>query len=263
MIHTMFIHTADQNYIGARSAFFERRDYDFWWLTLHAVEKYLKAAILLNGHPAKQPNHNLTTLLNRIRSIDARLTLPDFIRPKLAGDVGAFEENRPFVRRLNSYGNPANRYASYSYVLSDVDIFQADHLVYWARRHARVLQQTLTDGSRIDWVAELASNPGLWVLHDGSPLEKIANGSLSSAAAKPLVRGNVAFFPNRRHQPLRRRGTRILNGPFYNMLSALRDSAVGSEERAEMRATLEWAVENIYMPKADLERVKELLLANP
>lgn len=35
------------NYVGARAAFFERRDYDFWWLTLHAVEKYLKATLLL------------------------------------------------------------------------------------------------------------------------------------------------------------------------------------------------------------------------
>lgn len=40
------MNTADMNYVGARGAFFERRDYDSWWLTLHAFEIYLDSRVL-------------------------------------------------------------------------------------------------------------------------------------------------------------------------------------------------------------------------
>lgn len=258
----MFIHTADENYIGARAAFFERRDYDFWWLTLHAVEKYIKAALLLNGATANQANHNLTTLLGRLKQLDSRIAPPEFERPELAGRDYGFEEKRPFIRRLNGYGSAANRYATYSYVVSGIDIFQADHLVYWARRHARVFKQELPGGPVVDWVDELAKNKRLWRFHDGSPFEKLADAP-DSAAAKAFVRGNIPFFPDRRHQPLRHRGTYVRNGPFYNMLSDLKASAPGSEDRAEMRATLIWALENIYLPKEDVRHVKAVLEAHP
>lgn len=262
MVHTMFIHTADDNYIGARAAFFERRDYDFWWLTLHAVEKYFKATLLLNGVSANQPNHNLKTLLRRLKGLDARLTPPEFIRPKLAGAASPFEETRPFLERLNAYGNPANRYASYSYVVSGTDIFRADHLVYWARRNARVFQHTYRDGVTIDFVDALSKDSRVWRLHDGSPLEKLADAP-NSPAAKHFVRANVAFFPDRRHQPLRNRGTYVRNGPFFNLLNSLKNSEPDSDQRAEMRAMLTWAIKNIYLPKDEMEHLKRVLAAHP
>lgn len=258
LVRTMFIHTADQNYVGARAAFFEHRDYDFWWLTLHAVEKYLKAALLLNGATANEANHNVETLLKRLQRVDPRLTPPDFVRPKLAGPPGMFEERTPFLTRLNGYGDPSNRYAAYSYVVSGIDIFQADHLVYWARRHARVLKTQLFGGETLDWVQELAESPREWRHNDGSPLETLADAP-GSKAASSFVRGNIPFFPKRRHQPLPHRGTLVRNGPWFNLLTALKDSAPGSDERAEIRATLTWAKTHIYLARGD-RRVLESAL---
>lgn len=263
LVRGMFIHTADENYLGARSAFFERRDFDFWWLTLHAVEKYLKAQLLMNGHSASKANHNIETLLGRVKSIDPRLSVPQFQRPKIAGAPAMFEEHASFVSRLNTYGSAPNRYAAYSYTLSDIDIFQADHLVFWARRHSRVLRQSIGDGTEIDWISELAANPHLWVHHDGSPLEKIAAGDMRSGLSRTFARSNVAFFPHRRHRHSKRRGSYIRNGPFYNLLEALKSSLPDTESRAEARAVLQWSLENIYLPKDDKEHLAAVLASYP
>jgi hypothetical protein len=58
----MFVSTADQNYMLARVAFFDGLDLDFFWLSLHALEKYYKAALLMNGQEAKSYGHNLVEL---------------------------------------------------------------------------------------------------------------------------------------------------------------------------------------------------------
>lgn len=262
LIRTLYSHTADENYIGARSAFFDGRDYDFWWLTSHAVEKYLKATILLNSG-AVGSTHNLIDLMKVVRDIDARLVPERFAKPEMSGVLDEFIGSADFVERLNIYGNAANRYGLYSYIIGDLDILRADHLVYWARRHARVLTQNAFVVGDIDWVGELANSPGIWMHHDGSPLEKLANGPFKSLAARSFVRGNVAFFPKRRHQPLPRRGALVRNGPFYNMLSALQSSEGGSDDRAEMRIVLEWALKNIVMPKEDRDHLREVLQSHP
>src|SRR4051794_9886745 len=86
IVRQMFINTADDNYVSARVAYFEDRDWDFWWLTLHAIEKYLKAILLLNDRSAKAFGHQLAPLLAAVHSLDARLTPPPFQRPDWLGE---------------------------------------------------------------------------------------------------------------------------------------------------------------------------------
>ena len=61
----MFIETADENYILARWAAINHLDLDFLGLGLHAIEKYLKALLLLNEKPAKKYGHNIKLLVSR------------------------------------------------------------------------------------------------------------------------------------------------------------------------------------------------------
>lgn len=260
----MFLNTADMNYIGARAAFFEGRDYDFWWLTLHAVEKYLKAAILMNGGTANQSSHNLVTLLKRVQGIDSRLEPPAFVRPRLTRVEVLFDRlNEEFIHCLNVYGSAANRYGVYSYVISDIDIFRADQLIYWARRHARVFHQTLPGGEEIDWVDELKNNPRLWRHHSGAPLERLADLPRSHQAKRSFVRANVAFFPERRHKGLAPRGGLAHNAPIFHCIEALKNSAPKSTEREEAREILEWIIGHIHLPKAEVIEIESLLAAHP
>ncbi len=259
----MFLNTADMNYVGARAAFFERREHDFWWLTLHAVEKYLKAALLMNGQTANEPNHNLMTLTARLRKLDSRLVLPAFTRPALAGAEKMFDfHNADFVKWLNIYGSAPNRYATYSYVISDLDLFRADHLIYWARRHVRLLRQTLPDGQVIDWVKELAESPSLWRDHSGAPLERLADQPGHSSAKRSFVRANVAFFPNKRHRPVNRGGG-FTNGGIFNVIQNLKNSVPGSPDREEMRQVLTWVLEHIFLPKVEVAEIRKIMDDHP
>ncbi len=62
IINELFIATADDNYVLARSCFHQHLNVDFFWLAVHALEKYLKAVLLLNGKTAKSYGHDIVKL---------------------------------------------------------------------------------------------------------------------------------------------------------------------------------------------------------
>jgi HEPN domain-containing protein len=49
----LFVRTADENYITARWCANNQLNTDFLWLAVHALEKYLKAVLLVNGHDTR------------------------------------------------------------------------------------------------------------------------------------------------------------------------------------------------------------------
>ena len=53
VVTQMFVDTADQNYLIARWAYHRGLFLDFFWNACQALEKYLKASLLLNGKSAK------------------------------------------------------------------------------------------------------------------------------------------------------------------------------------------------------------------
>ena len=86
IVRELFVDTADDNYITARWCFVEGLNVDYFWLAVHALEKYMKASLLLNGHSAKgyldhagkrrSFGHDITKLYGYLRSFAADL-LPD------------------------------------------------------------------------------------------------------------------------------------------------------------------------------------------
>src|ERR1700722_3423019 len=59
IVDELFIKTADDNYVTARWCFIYGLNVDFFWLGVHALEKYLKAALLLNGRSSKDYLENM------------------------------------------------------------------------------------------------------------------------------------------------------------------------------------------------------------
>ena len=53
VVRTLFVDAADENYITACWCFVEGLNVDYFWLSVHALEKYMKADLLLNGHSSK------------------------------------------------------------------------------------------------------------------------------------------------------------------------------------------------------------------
>jgi hypothetical protein len=55
IVEDFFISTADDNYVAARWCYLDGLNIDFFWLSVHSLEKYLKAALLLNCKSAIWP----------------------------------------------------------------------------------------------------------------------------------------------------------------------------------------------------------------
>ena len=69
VVHSLYTDTADQNYIIARWSFLNGLHGDFLWLSVHALEKYMKAILLMNGQSARGYSHRVADLLPRVRCL--------------------------------------------------------------------------------------------------------------------------------------------------------------------------------------------------
>lgn len=54
-------------------------------MQLHAVEKYRKAILLMNGRPAKSGGHDVVKLRETVRALDKRIVFGPFFDPSIAG----------------------------------------------------------------------------------------------------------------------------------------------------------------------------------
>lgn len=258
----MFFDTADLNYIGARAAYFEDRNWDFWWSTLHAAEKYLKCLLLMNGQSAKSGGHDLVKLLAKVTALDARLVPPPFAKPKMAGvDHWSPSVSAGFVTRLNELGSASNRCGTYGYSIRLQDLLCADQLIFWARRHARPLTWTRPGGQDWDWIEALANSPRDWLQRTG-PLEAIAKLPAHDPRRWPLTRMNAAFFPKLRHRP---RPWRIAanNPPIAAWAMRLEKAPPGSDSHRTAHAVIQWVVDTIQLTKDDRLELEALLAAHP
>jgi HEPN domain-containing protein len=91
---------ADDDYIAARMALRVELVPQFLWSSLQAIEKYLKAILLLNRTPSTRATHGVSALLTRVENIR-----------KLQFRISAAA--REFVDYLDMYGR--FRYLEVSY----------------------------------------------------------------------------------------------------------------------------------------------------
>lgn len=254
MVRRMFFETADLNYLAARDAFADQRYWDFWWLTNHAIEKYLKALLLLNMANPRDKKHSPTALLGEVANLDPRLVPSVPPEPKIAGLSYWPSSYDSFLVLLERQGSASNRYGTYGFAVDHTHLLQADHLVFWARRHARPLTTTDESGNDIDWIANLEADGAQWMMPNPSHLEKLHKTSASSRKRQTFSRRNTAFFPEMRHK-LKGFPFAFSNAPIYLARERIMASAAGSETRQETRMLLAWVLDHIVLypeEKADL-----------
>ncbi len=70
--------TADDNYVTARWCYHEDLNIDFFWLAVRCLEKYLKAALLMNGRPVFTYQHDIVRLYAAVKPLAPEL-LPDML----------------------------------------------------------------------------------------------------------------------------------------------------------------------------------------
>ena len=141
----LYIKTADENYIVARGCSFYSLETDFFWLAAHCLEKYTKAALLLNEQSGKEYvkngkktpyRHDIDKLYENIWPLAPELLQERLMCPReLHGDAYWVEETTAdFIHRLRKYGQPDNRYQFVGYVKKGQDLLKLDQVVFAIRR---------------------------------------------------------------------------------------------------------------------------------
>jgi HEPN domain-containing protein len=200
IVDELFIKTADDNYVVARWCFSNGLNVDFFWLALHCLEKYLKAALLLNGRPAKKQGHDIRTLYAEVHPLapellPTELTISDRL-PSATISIGE-EATINFIERIYFYGQPDNRYQLIGYVKHEADLFKLDQAVFAIRRLCQHLESHFLGAKSADVPGEtrrermIKDDPVSRNLH--SNLERTMNGERGEPLRSAALNWNLPF----------------------------------------------------------------------
>ena len=211
IVRELFIDTADDNYIAARWCFFEALNVDYFWLAVHALEKYMKAALLLNGRSAKGHRdkagrlhpfgHDIVALYEQVMPLASNLLPSNLTRP---GDLQIphwrSETPEAFVRRFHDNGNADNRYQIFGFVQHREDLFKLDAMVYALRRLCVPLDAYYMGKHRpgtSNWTYRdiLTNQSHYWAVITGCKLRKTSDGKRGERLRDVLLRFNFPFAP--------------------------------------------------------------------
>ncbi len=259
IVRRMFVATADGNYIVARLAFFHQLPFDFYWLSLHALEKYYKAILLMNGRPVLQYKHHLAPLHQAVLDLDPRLPIGELIDPQIGHLRWIDETMDAWLARLDRFGAADNRYATYGYYLCEDDLFKVDQHVWNVRRCCRLFLEKLArnDGTEIviDNVRELVKNKKLWKGICKWPLEELASLPSGNRERAAFLSLNVPFRSGRKPS-LRSRQSMSHSSPFTDWLRLLRASANDPSLQNSAPDVVAWAVDHIRFSRKDERQLR-------
>ncbi|WP_152044503.1 HEPN domain-containing protein [Aureimonas psammosilenae] len=253
LVRELFIRTADENYIVARWCAFEGFHTDFFWLAVHAVEKYMKAVLLLNGRSSKPYKHDIVRLYANVSEIAAELLPVQLLQPTKL-NIGRWRTRTAaeFVSWLDQNGNPDNRYATYGYVAQAQDVHMLDQLVFALRRLGCELEGAVFADASCTTATKtyrtlLAEQPS-WLNSLDMPLDRLIDEQIYTARRHAALNLNLSFAPpDFVHQGARSRSMSrnpvICWGLIEPLESDDRDFVADNIEVAE------WLLENIQVPK--------------
>lgn len=252
LVQDLFIRTADENYITARWCFLNQLNLDFLWLAVHALEKYMKAVLLLNGADAKQYGHDITKLYDALTPIAGAL-LPSMLSKPVNLNTGFWKDMTPerFLGRLYRNGNADNRYLLYGYTALGSDLHMLDMMVFAIRRLSVVL-----DGPHAPaWNAgvprptnrELLTEQQDWFDTMYLPLDQAISAKDETPARQAALNLNLAFAPDGYPHGSAPGGIAARNPVILrrNLDPMKSDNPKWRQEGIELA---EWILENVKLP---------------
>jgi HEPN domain-containing protein len=258
LVDELFIKTADDNYVVARWCFNYGMDVDFFWLAAHCLEKYLKAALVLNGHPAKKQKHDIRELYADVHPLapellPTKLMIPDGL-PEDIFSLGE-ETTEKFIERIYLYGQPDNRYQLVGYIKRGTDLLKLDQLVFAIRRLCRPLEGHflgMTRGKMVAGVPDqtyrermLKDDPVSRNLH--SNLEKTINGERGKLLRRVALNWNFPFAPpDYKHGRMSYEHRMVNSVMVRRFLDPLDAGTADQDKHAD--DLWAWAKENLHIP---------------
>jgi hypothetical protein len=209
IIREMFLHTADENYIVARWSYDNHLMTDFFWNSVHALEKYMKAVLLFNGISVKVFSHGLEELYNEIENLAGALLPTTLVQP---ADLDIYNwvdlTPRQFIEKLDRNGNADNRYLTYGYAQHPWYLHMVDASVWAIRRLAVPLDMPIAAGRKAGLPTHRAvlSKQPCYAPSQMLALDKLISAE-DSEARRALLNNNCAFAPDNYPHEARRQGT--------------------------------------------------------
>ncbi len=249
----LFVRTADENYTTARWCAINGLNTDFLWLALHALEKYMKAVLLVNGRSTRGFGHDVVRLHAEVRAFAGPL-LPAKLEKPVKLDIYHWRERtaEEFMGHLLSNGNADNRYAIYGYVTSSQDLHMLDMMVFAVRRLVCSLDDRVFPGNdpgapTFTHRDVLTRQPDYYD-RMSMPLDSLISAKEDSDARGAALNLNLPFAPSDfAHEPIRS-GSSARNPVIMRRILDPLDSddprwAVEGVELAR------WFLENVQVPK--------------
>ena len=261
VVTEMFVDTADQNYLIARWTYHRHLFLEFFWNAAQALEKYLKASLLLNGCSAiyngnKKPyRHNLTLLFDEVRTYANDFFLEPLTRP--AGldrliDTSHWHDETPagFLERFSSLGDANNRYAVFGYTQRWEDLHHLDQMVYRIRRVAYPLDMSWPPGSIEKTVRErLERSPHFSPRSLGSRLYKTLESKEDDELRDAGLCLNFSFAPDYDHtKDGISIGTSSSTTVLYQRIIKRAESSKTLSDDQDVIDLADWVRNNIKLP---------------
>jgi HEPN domain-containing protein len=269
IVKEMFLHTADENYIIARWAFDQNIQTIYLWNAAQAIEKYVKAALLLNGRALRKQEknkdgHNIEKLFNELKSVAGDLLLES---SSIANESRMRMESHPisrdFLMRLNRDGAPDVRYLMDGSLHLKSDIDALDSAVFAIRRLTWPLDvpyDVKIEGEEAapTYREYLKSNVRFFHPHRET-LERLIQSKECPELSRAALNLNLQFAPSGyRHQP--KPGFTSVRNPVVMrcIFEPLADDDFESVQNGLKIAN--WTMDNIFLSKklrGDIKKARD------
>lgn len=272
LVRELFVRTADENYITARWCAINQLETDFLWLSVHALEKYLKAVLLLNGRSAKRSaadnksySHDIERLYTDVKALAEELLPEKLVKPD-ALNIHHWHDQTPeqFMEHLHRNGNAHNRYLIYGYVTRPWDLHMLDAMVFAIRRltcslDERWLPNLKPEAPTFTHRELLARKPN----HYGClsmPLDKLIAARKETPKRTAALNLNLAFAPaNYQHEPLRSGSSSRNSVVIRRILEPLENCE--PLRAAEGVQVGDWFLKNVTVPEEWEKEIKKAIKA--
>lgn len=147
VIYESFVIPGDEDYLSARLLALKGLHRAFYWSAAQAVEKYLKAFLLMNGfsvNEKKLNGHPIIKLYEKALLAEKQLEVdtephPDIIIKTESPEILKKKISvNDFLINLQCYGNPDNRYNASGVTFNTNYLFALDSFVYSLRKNIGV-----------------------------------------------------------------------------------------------------------------------------
>lgn len=272
IVTTMFVDTADQNYLIARWAYHRGMFGDFFWNAAHCLEKYLKAALILNGHSAtssitgRKYDHDLLELFKDVGDFAGDLLPKTLKKPSELKKYRWDEESLVnFLTRFNQFGDANNRYNMYGYVQRLEDLHHFDQAAFAFRRIAFRLDACPFIGPEPAGVSTtvrdfLASDPRYTPRGPASRLDKLLTTTGNDELRDAGLKLNFVLAPEGYEHGLTegaRFGWSASNPVLYIWIIGRVTSAPDHQKDLKAAELADWVLNYIQLPKAVRQQVED------